>query len=62
MERVRVLRVLEYSGTREFVERCLEKRAIKEAYIVSDGNTIREAFLGGVLGFEEVEDESNSRS
>ena len=61
-ERVRVLRVLEYIGTREFVEKSLECRTIKEAYSPSEGNVIREAIVGGILGFEELVDTSDANS
>ena len=56
---VRVLRVLEYVGTREFVERSLEKRSIHGEMRAPNGY-IREAFLGGILGFESVEEEDET--
>ncbi|KKL10274.1 hypothetical protein LCGC14_2557470 [marine sediment metagenome] len=54
-EEVRVLRILEYKGTREFVTKSLENRGVKEIMKVPNGQ-ISEAFLGGILGFEVISD------
>lgn len=51
-DRIRVLRVLEYVGSRSFVERCLERRTVKGRYYTGitrlDGPSdyIQEAILG----------------
>lgn len=52
-DRVRVLRVLEYVGSRSFVDRCLELRTVKGRYYPSrinidlhDSDYIQEAILG----------------
>ena len=52
-EQVRVLRVLEYAGTRDFVEKSLQNRSVKSTMETPDGR-ISEAFVGGVLGFAKV--------
>ena len=54
-EEIRVLRILEYKGTRKFVARSLENRSVKSVMKVPNGQ-ISEAFLGGILGFEVVSD------
>lgn len=51
-ERVRMLRVLEYEGSREFVEVSLKQRTVRSELVlnshgkVGERNTIREAILG----------------
>lgn len=45
-DRVRVLRVLEYEGTREWLEFTLSNNAIKGTKIFDNGCTIREASIG----------------
>lgn len=50
-ERIRVLRILEYNGTRDFVERSLRKRSVKDHMTTPEGS-ITEGFLGGILGYE----------
>jgi hypothetical protein len=46
MEKVRVIRVLEYVGTRRFVESSLEERGVKGTKLFGGDCFIREAFLG----------------
>jgi len=46
MEKVRVIRVLEYVGDRKWVEAVLEQRAIKGTKNIENGGIIREAILG----------------
>lgn len=57
-EQVRVLRVLEYVGTRKFVEASLAQRAVKGVtmYGLQQGVqcAIREAIVGQELGFETI--------
>lgn len=49
MDIVRVLRVLEYVGSREWVEECIQQRYVKgERYTIRKG-VIREAILGETL-------------
>jgi hypothetical protein len=43
---MKILRVLEYEGTEEFISSCLKNRAIRNRYEVGNG-IIREAILGG---------------
>jgi len=45
-ERVRVLRVLEYTGPREWVEETLKRRAIIEEWVICGDAKITEGFLG----------------
>ena len=46
MDRVRVIRVLEYEGTREWVEACLTQREVKGRKDCAIGCVIREAIVG----------------
>ncbi len=46
MEKVRVIRVLEYVGPRSWVESTLENNAVKGIKVLGNGATIREAILG----------------
>ena len=52
MDTVRVLRVIEYEGPRDWVEDCLQKRGIKGEYRLNKyevyGRVIREAIIGEV--------------
>ena len=43
---VRVLRVLEYSGPRTWVEQTLERNAIKGTFTTENGGRITSAILG----------------
>ena len=43
----RILRVIEYTGTDEFLNACIEKRQVKGTMTVPNG-CIREAILGDV--------------
>ena len=45
---VRVLRVLEYVGPREWVDACLDKRGVKEILRIDKHTWISEGFLGRV--------------
>lgn len=45
-EPVRVVRLIEYIGTREWVEHSLNNRGVKGTRIVTGGCMIREAILG----------------
>ena len=42
---VRVIRILEYVGPREWIEHCLEHRAVKEIFRIQNNAYISEAFL-----------------
>lgn len=44
--RVRVLRLLEYVGTPEWVNKCIEGRAVKGRRVISGDNFIQEAIIG----------------
>ena len=46
VEIIRVLRVLEYEGPREWVEKTLSERCIKGERSISDKAVIREAIVG----------------
>ena len=46
MDRVRVLRILEYEGPREWVEETLKRRAIKGEHKLGAYSVIKEAILG----------------
>jgi hypothetical protein len=45
-ERIRVLRMLEYEGSRSFVETALSKRSIKGEYRLCTDDVIRDTILG----------------
>ena len=46
MDRVRVIRVLEYEGPRDWVEACLTARTVKGTKDCGSGCVIREAIVG----------------
>ena len=46
MDRVRVIRVLEYEGPREWIEVCLAARTVKGTKDCGNGCAIREAIVG----------------
>jgi len=46
MDRVRVIRVLEYEGPRDWVEDCLSHRGVKGTKNLGNGCVIREAIVG----------------
>lgn len=46
MDIVRVLRILEYEGPREWIEETLRRRAVKKEYRIGAHSTIREAIVG----------------
>jgi len=46
MDRVRVIRVLEYEGPRDWMEACLKARTIKGIRNCGNDCTIREAIVG----------------
>ena len=46
MDRVRVIRVLEYEGPREWVEACILQRTVKGTKDLGNGCIIREAMVG----------------
>lgn len=59
MDRVRVIRVLEYEGPREWVEQTLSKNVIKGTCTFNNGSCfIREAILGDFPAVVEEEKES----
>lgn len=64
----RVLRIIEYSGTREWVDRQIAQRSVKGTRVVANGGTLREAIIGDVpelLGhsenFEGIHEDENVR-
>lgn len=58
MDRVRVIRVLEYEGSREWVEYSLSQRGVKGIKVMDNGGTIREAIVGDFPAIvEEVKEE-----
>jgi len=59
MDRVRVIRVLEYEGPRIWLESTLANNAVKGTKILGNGATIREAILGEFP--EIVEEEKKTR-
>ncbi len=59
-QRYRLLRILEYEGTMEWIQKSLRERVIKGTmprYKSSEG-FIREGFVGGVEGFVEIDPET----
>ena len=46
MDRVRVIRVLEYEGPRDWVEKTLAQNAVKGTRNIGNGCVIREAIVG----------------
>lgn len=46
--RVRVLRLIEYVGTPEWVNKCIEGRAVKGRRVISGDNFIQEGIIGEV--------------
>lgn len=46
MDRVRVIRVLEYEGPRDWIETCLAVRGVKGTKDCGEGRIIREAIVG----------------
>lgn len=42
---VRVIRILEYVGPRDWIEHCLKHRAVKEIFLMGNNAYISEAFL-----------------
>ena len=46
MDRVRVIRVLEYEGPRDWIEACLTARTVKGTKDCGSGCVIREAIVG----------------
>jgi hypothetical protein len=44
----RVLRIIEYSGTREWVDKQIANRSVKGTRVVVNGGTLREAIIGDV--------------
>ncbi len=59
MDKVRVIRVLEYVGERKWVEALLAQRGVKGTRVIENGGIIREAFLGDFP--EIVEEEKKTR-
>ena len=56
-KRYRILRILEYYGTREKIDQAIAKRGVKGSFIVSDEFMISEAFIGEIpllVEYEEV--------
>ena len=51
MEKVRVLRLLEYEGPRDEIEETLRRRGVVGEVRTSSGYTIREAFVGAPFPF-----------
>jgi len=58
MDRVRVIRVLEYEGTREWVEELLKTRCVHGYLKMGKGGVIREAILGD---FPEIVEEEKEK-
>lgn len=58
-DRVRVLRVLEYEGPREWIEATLNTRAVKGTRDIGNGCSIREALVGD---FPQVVEEPKEES
>lgn len=48
MKPVRILRVLEYEGDIEFIERSIKKRRVRGVVYINKCNRIRESIIGGV--------------
>jgi hypothetical protein len=46
MRKVRVLRLLEYYGDPEWIEKTFAKNAVKQIHRCGDGNEIRECMVG----------------
>lgn len=46
MDKVRVLRILEYEGDREWIEKTLSCRGVKGSYTIPGKGTIKEAIVG----------------
>ena len=60
MDRVRVIRVLEYEGPRDWVETCLAVRGVKGTKDCGEGRIIREAIVGDFpVVVEQVEERRN---
>ena len=45
----RILRIIEYSGTRAWVEACVEQRSVKGTHRINAECVIREAIIGEVV-------------
>ena len=58
MDRVRVIRVLEYEGTREWVEDLLKTRCVHGYLKMEHGGVIREAIIGD---FPEIVEEEKEK-
>jgi hypothetical protein len=55
-DQIRVLRIIEYTGERDAIERTLAQSVVKGTYYAGAGMTIRSAILGDypeILGKEE---------
>ena len=53
-KKYRILRVIEYEGSRDFIDRCIQDRSLKGEKTLRDGS-MRESILGDVPTlFEDV--------
>ena len=60
-KKYRLLRVLEYEGTMEFIKQSLANRVVKGTmprFGGKDSDVIRESIIGGVEGFVELNPET----
>lgn len=56
--KIKIVRVLQYTGIAEDVYSHLRTRGIKESAIICHGKVlVEEAFIGGFLGFEHLPSE-----
>lgn len=58
MDRIRVIRVLEYVGERKWIEAILAQRGVKGTRVIENGGVIREAIVGD---FPEIVEEREKR-
>ena len=61
MDKIRVIRVLEYVGERKWVEALLAQRGIKGTRVIENGGIIREAIVGDFPEIVEEETEVITR-
>lgn len=52
MPKQRVIRVLVYEGTPEWIQETMKRNAVKGSHVLPNGNCIKEAIIGDFL--EEV--------
>ncbi len=51
VKHIKVLRILEYIGTPEFIQSTLKRRGVKGSLVMPSEGTIKEAFMGDVFDY-----------